>query len=366
MRSTRAQAPSDIGCHDICLIYFVTISTKDCNEIDMTLTGSQLSVWPTQPYFTHRIEGARQVEQLNEFGGLGIRFQSLPGSLEIAGAQNERFSLWRTRASEGFRTIPQIAADLLSIRFITQGALLRRNPRESFIAQPSRAILVDFAEMREEQASRVFESVGGTISRKALAAGYLALEGQKTVGDLRFEPVVDVNSLPMRALMQTFGSLNDRLKGGLLSNDILFPLLEEIMVYQLLSAWPRRIFAASGAAQKGTSRHVRTAIDYIDAHIAERILLADIAKAAGINVRALQLAFRTELGTTPVAYIIDLRLDRVYADLAIRTDGLPIKTVAGRWGFVHMSDFTVRFQRRFGHLPSQMRDGVDAAVIGPH
>lgn len=321
----------------------------------MTLTSSQPKVWRPQPYFSHRIEGNRQIEHLNDGGGLAISFQSLPGTLELAGAQNERFSLWRTRASEGFRTVPKFAADLLSIRFITQGTLLRRNPRISFLAQPSRAILVDFGEMREELASRAFESIGGTISREALSTGYLALEGVETVGDLRFEPVVDVTSLPMRALMQTFRTLHSRLEFGLSQSDILFPLLEEIMVYQLLSAWPRRVFATSGATQKGTSRQVRAAVDYIEAHIAERLSIAEIAKAVGINVRALQTAFRTELNTTPVAYIIDLRLDRVYADLAIRRDGLSIKMVAARWGFVHMSDFTKRFQRRFGHPPSGTR-----------
>ncbi|MFC0195114.1 helix-turn-helix transcriptional regulator, partial [Aureimonas pseudogalii] len=217
--------------------------------------------------------------------------------------------------------------------------------------QPSRAILVGFGEMREEQASRAFESLGGTISREALVAGLQVLEGGSADVDLRFEPVVDVASLPMRALMQTFLTLHGRLGSSLSQDDILFPLLEEILVYQLLSSWPRRGALASGRVQAGTSRHVRTAMDYIDAHIAERLTLAEVAKAARISVRALQVAFRNELGTTPFGYIIDLRLDRVYADLASHGGSQSIKVVAGRWGFVHMSDFTKRFRQRFGHVP---------------
>jgi transcriptional regulator GlxA family with amidase domain len=165
--------------------------------------------------------------------------------------------------------------------------------------------------------------------------------------------VVDVASLPMRALMQTFLTLHGRLGNSLSQDDILFSLLEEILVYQLLSSWPRRGTLASGRAQVATSRHVRTAMDYIDAHIAERLTLAEVAKAARSSVRALQVAFRNELGTTPFGYIIDLRLDRVYADLASHGGSQSIKVVAGRWGFVHMSDFTKRFRQRFGHVPSE-------------
>ncbi|MFC0194810.1 hypothetical protein, partial [Aureimonas pseudogalii] len=115
-----------------------------------------------QPYFAHRIEGARQIEQLNESNWPPIRLEAMAGSMEIAGARKELLCLWHTRASEGYRIVPKYEADLVSIRFITQGCLLRRNTRETFIGQPSRAILVGFGEMREEQASRAFESLGGT------------------------------------------------------------------------------------------------------------------------------------------------------------------------------------------------------------
>jgi AraC-like DNA-binding protein len=213
--------------------------------------------------------------------------------------------------------------------------------------------MVDFSEMREEQASQAFESLGGTIRREALVAGHRALEGGITDVDLRFEPVVDVVSLPMRALMQTFLTLHGRLGKNVSQDDILFPLLEELLVYQLLSAWPRRGALASGRVRVGTSRHVRIAMDYIDAHIAERLTLAEVAKAARISVRALQVAFRNDLGTTPFSYIIDLRLDRAYADLVSQGSNQSVKVVAGRWGFVHMSDFTRRFRQRFGHVPSQ-------------
>ena len=59
----------------------------------------------------------------------------------------------------------------------------------------------------------------------------------------------------------------------------------------------------------------------------------------------------TRVGTSPLAYLHDLRLDRVRVDLAAGAG--PVTDVAMRWGLHHMGRFAADYKRRFGELPSQ-------------
>ena len=100
---------------------------------------------------------------------------------------------------------------------------------------------------------------------------------------------------------------------------------------------------------------VRRSVEYIEAHLAERITLADLAGYARMSPRSIQQGFREDLRTTPVAYIRDLRLQRVRADLmqAMPGDGVTVTDVAERWGFGHLGNFSVLYRQRFGESPSK-------------
>lgn len=98
---------------------------------------------------------------------------------------------------------------------------------------------------------------------------------------------------------------------------------------------------------------VRRAIAYMEANPDLDLGVVDIARAAHVSVRALQLAFRRELDTTPMAYLRRVRLDRVRADLlaADASPGTTITQIAARWGFADPSRFSVQYRRAFGEPP---------------
>lgn len=102
-------------------------------------------------------------------------------------------------------------------------------------------------------------------------------------------------------------------------------------------------------------RHVRRAIEFMQAHVASPLTTAEIAAAAGTSARALQDAFHRFLDTTPKAYLRDLRLAGVQRDLLDPANPSSVAAVALAWGFVHMSMFAARYRRRFGELPSETR-----------
>jgi AraC-like DNA-binding protein len=101
---------------------------------------------------------------------------------------------------------------------------------------------------------------------------------------------------------------------------------------------------------------VRRAVAFIESQADRDIGMAEIAAAAGVSRRAVQLAFRRHLDTTPTAYLRKVRLDLAHAELlaATRDDGLTVTEVAYRWGFSSPSRFAERYRAEYGHSPSEM------------
>ena len=96
---------------------------------------------------------------------------------------------------------------------------------------------------------------------------------------------------------------------------------------------------------------VRRAIAFIEDNAAKDITAADIAFAARVSIRAIQLAFRRHLDTTPMAYLRRVRLSCADADL--RTAKGSVTTIAARWGYARSSVFAAHYRAAYGVPPSQ-------------
>jgi AraC-like DNA-binding protein len=77
--------------------------------------------------------------------------------------------------------------------------------------------------------------------------------------------------------------------------------------------------------------------------------LAFLAAEAGMSEKALNSGFRAMYGTTVFETLRDKRLDD--ARQLLEAWDLPMKTVAFRLGYTHVSNFTRAFTRRFGAPP---------------
>jgi AraC-like DNA-binding protein len=102
-----------------------------------------------------------------------------------------------------------------------------------------------------------------------------------------------------------------------------------------------------------TNATARRAVTFIEQHAHADISLVDIAAAAHVSIRALQLAFRRHLDTTPMAYLRAVRMDRVHHELlaAQPGNGVTITEIANRWGFHNHSRFANRYRHTYGHYP---------------
>ncbi|MEV6283887.1 helix-turn-helix transcriptional regulator [Kribbella sp. NPDC051770] len=103
---------------------------------------------------------------------------------------------------------------------------------------------------------------------------------------------------------------------------------------------------------------VRRAVAFIESHPDGDIGPADIAAAAHVSVRAIQLAFRKHLGTTPMGYLRKVRLAQAHQELLAGGPGVSVSGVAARWGFFHPGRFAAEYQTAYGVSPSATLRGV--------
>jgi AraC-like DNA-binding protein len=147
---------------------------------------------------------------------------------------------------------------------------------------------------------------------------------------------------------------NDEVMAGPLSRDGVLRNL----VTMLLETFPNPVITASTeAADVGRGSvppmTVRRAVRFIEDHVADDIGLTEIAAAARIGPRALQLAFRRHHDLTPLEYLRQARLDRAHRELQAATIAdTTVAAVAARWGFPHHSNFSAAYLRTYGCSPS--------------
>lgn len=104
----------------------------------------------------------------------------------------------------------------------------------------------------------------------------------------------------------------------------------------------------------GLSRHrLQRVLDYIEAHLHERISVQDLADIAGLGLWTFTRQFRTSTDCSPYAYIVQRRVCR--AKLLLTTSHLEIKEIAGQCGFADQSHLTRAVQACAGMTPAQLR-----------
>jgi len=101
--------------------------------------------------------------------------------------------------------------------------------------------------------------------------------------------------------------------------------------------------------------------DFVNAHLADPIRLADLAALVQMGVHQLLVAFRRSFHTTPAQYVVTQRLIR--ARWLLLNSNQDIARIAVSTGFASHSHFTSAFKRRMGLTPRQFRDGQRASRI---
>ncbi len=104
--------------------------------------------------------------------------------------------------------------------------------------------------------------------------------------------------------------------------------------------------------------HVFRAESYINAHLRERVAVADVARHAGVSVRNLQLAFMRHRTQSPLAFILAARLSAAHKYMMQpRREKITVAEVADYWGFENVSRFSRAYKAQYGKSPAETLSG---------
>lgn len=117
----------------------------------------------------------------------------------------------------------------------------------------------------------------------------------------------------------------------------------------LATAIWRRLETGRAAASDGIARAIALAKRNFDQHLS----ISDLAAAAGMGRSQFHKAFRQRTGSTPAAFLLDLRLERAAA--MIRSSDQRLVEIALALGFSEESALCRAFRRRRGITPASLR-----------
>lgn len=233
-------------------------------------------------------------------------------------------------------------------RITHRGETIDAGPTTATILNPDREAQMIWG----EGCSKLLLQVGrGHLERVAQD-----LIGADLPGAVRFDPRVDLTSSEGQRLFQrvvaaaraaTEGDLwrdGAGLKEAWAERELATVLLESQSSNVSHMLWRTR--------HAPTSREMRRALDYLHANLSEPLRVEDIAREAGLNVRSLQLGFKSAFGVSPMRYLRNIRLDAARYLLARRQDRDSVTEVAYSVGFSHLGRFSQDYRDRFGASPS--------------
>lgn len=194
------------------------------------------------------------------------------------------------------------------------------------------------------------------IERVALEAHLRDMLGAPLPEPLRFDLGMDVTTGYGQSWRSALRILVDGLDrpGSLINALPDARQFEEGLMTALLLAQQHNYSDFSERTQPAApSRAVGLAQELMESHSESEHTISSVARGVGVSVRALQKGFRAHLETTPSAYLREVRLRRVHAELlAAHPDRATVASIAARWGFIHAGRFAASYRGRFGEAPS--------------
>ena len=228
-----------------------------------------------------------------------------------------------------------------------------KNGREIYVSTPEQAAILNPhlpTRMTWEEGTR---QVLVQISRSAMQdylAGHL---GGPSDRQLTFEGSFDLREGAGAALRRLVMWLVAEADAGSppIGPGLMARQIENTVLSGLLEARHNHQTQIARVQAAPRPRHLRLAEGFIEAHLDQQISLEDVASAAGISPRALQMVFRQQRSTTPMSFWRDARLTRAHADLLAAPPGTRVTDVALRWGFTHFGRFSELYRDHYGISP---------------
>ncbi|MCP2242394.1 AraC family transcriptional regulator [Lentzea aerocolonigenes] len=162
---------------------------------------------------------------------------------------------------------------------------------------------------------------------------------------LEFAPAMDLTTPAARSWLDVLKLL----ESPQTHHPLLATHLQNMVIAGLLLTQPHNYRDQLDAPQRRAPAAIQKAVELISEAPERPWTPGILAAKVAVSVRTLQYGFKRSFDLSPMAYLREVRLDRVHADLRA---GGTVAAVAARWGFFHHGRFAAAYRRKFGCLPS--------------
>mgnify|MGYP002078847797 CR=1 FL=1 len=293
-----------------------------------------------------------RLETLGSWEGFDACHHHLPG---------ERLSLNYIQYGACTKIAPGELGGFYLLQIPLEGAAEIANGRQCYLSTPERAALLN------PHLPTVMSWAEGTrqvlvqVSRRAMQEHLAELLGAPSSLALTFEGPIDLATGPGAALRRLVMWMVSEADAGSapIGSGLMARQMESTVLSALLQTPHDHAARLERVKSAPRPRHLRQAEAFIEAHLDQPITLEEVARAAGISPRGLQLAFRQWRGTTPLGFWREQRLARAHAELMAAPAGTRVTDVALRWGFSHFGRFAELYRARYGLCPSDTLRGAN-------
>jgi AraC-like DNA-binding protein len=132
------------------------------------------------------------------------------------------------------------------------------------------------------------------------------------------------------------------------------PITSETHVLELLESLFARLKQPAPQTIAGalSSQQLRLVREYVDAHLADKIVLEDLSGLVGLDRFRFLKLFKRTIGMTPHAWLLRMRLEKALV-LINSNRNMPITEIAHAVGFFDQSHFTRAFRDADGVTPAR-------------
>jgi AraC-like DNA-binding protein len=238
-----------------------------------------------------------------------------------------------------------------------KSTLLR--PQQVTVVSPGRPVHVDYV----GSATRVRTVV---IDRLILEEELSAMTGRTVVAPIEFAPGPSPRTAD-NPFHHALGTLDRELRdpAGLASYPATRSHLTRALLCGLLLGhphtwWDELLYPTRAAGPKT----IRRALEAIEKDPAAFATVTDLARVAGLSVRALEDGFRRYVESPPMRHVRRVRLSRAHEELgATEPDQTTATAIAQRWGFAHYAlrrGVPAGVRNHPGRDAAELRGGVEA------
>jgi AraC-like DNA-binding protein len=232
----------------------------------------------------------------------------------------------------------------------TGGADVQCRDGIAAVASPTRA---DYYQTRSDEGGA---RIHVCMWRQALLAQLTALLGETPTAPIEFASEMDLTSGYGQSLARyiTMAITDFARSDSALCGIEMMNSFEEMFLTRFLLSHPSSY--SEQLLQRGAQlspRDVKRAVDYVEAHLANAISVADLSRAAGVPGRTLFKHFKDTRGISPMRFVRNARFTRVREALLRAEPDESVTAIALGLGFTHMGRFSVEYRKRYGESPSE-------------